>query len=90
MTAPARISQADKPRARWPRLMKLASAAEYCDLAPAAFEREIGAGRLPSGREIGGKEHWDRLALDKAIDALMGGGEPDLMADLRRRYGKAP
>jgi hypothetical protein len=90
VTAQARISQADMERARWPRLMKLASASAYCDLTPAAFEREIGAGRLPSGREIGGKEHWDRVALDKAIDALMGSSEPDWRQDLRKRYGKAP
>jgi hypothetical protein len=74
---------------RWPRLMKLANAAAYCDLTPAAFEREVSAGRLPAGREIGGKEHWDKAALDRAIDALMGSGEADWRQDLRKRYGQA-
>ncbi len=69
--------------------MKLANAAAYCDLTPAAFEREIGAGRLPAGREIGGKEHWDKDALDRAIDALMGSAEADWRQDLRKRYGQA-
>jgi hypothetical protein len=73
---------------RWPRLMKLATAAAYVDMTPAAFEREIVAGRLPGGFMIGGKEHWDQAALDKAIDALSGGGDP-LMESLRKRYGKA-
>jgi hypothetical protein len=69
--------------------MKLASAAAYCDLSPAAFQREVAAGRLPVGRAIGGKEHWDKNALDRAIDALMGSGEPDWRQNLRKRYGEA-
>lgn len=74
---------------RWPRLMKLANAAAYCDLTPAAFEREVFAGKLPVGRLIGGKEHWDKVALDRAIDALMGNGEADWRKELRKRYGEA-
>lgn len=74
---------------RWPRLMKLANAAAYCDMTPAAFMREVGSGRLPVGRVIGKKEHWDKAALDTAIDALMGGGDSDWRQDLRRRYGEA-
>lgn len=75
--------------ARWPRLMKLANAAAYCDLTPAAFEREVFAGRLPAGREVGGRQHWDKVALDRAIDALMGSGEPDWRRNLRKRYENA-
>lgn len=75
---------------RWPRLMKLANAAAYCDLTPAMFEREVGAGKLPCGRMIGGKEHWDKDALDKAIDIIMGNaGEGDAWQHLRKRYGEA-
>jgi hypothetical protein len=70
--------------------MKLANAAAYCDLTPAAFEREVFAGRLPVGTAIGGKEHWDRKALDHAIDALMGNAsEPEWERKLRERYGEA-
>lgn len=79
MTAPA----------RWPRLMKLATAAAYCDLSPAAFMREVETGRLPASQMIGAREHWDKVAIDRAIDALMGGGEPDWRQSLRKRYGKA-
>lgn len=74
---------------RWPRLMKLANAAAYCDLTPAAFEREVFAGKLPAGRMIGGRDHWDRIALDRAIDRLMGNGEPDWRKQLRDRYEAA-
>ncbi len=73
----------------WPRLMKLANAAAYVDMTAPAFLREVESGRLPAGRLVGGKEHWDKLALDRAVDAIMGGGEPDWRKDLRRRYGKA-
>jgi hypothetical protein len=73
----------------WPRLMQLARAASYCDMTPSAFMREVGAGRLPTGRQVGGKEHWDRAALDHAIDAMFGNGEPDWRQDLRKRYDDA-
>lgn len=82
MTAPA--------RPYWPRLMKLASAADYCDLAPAAFEREVFAGKFPPGLMVGGKLHWDIRALDKAIDALTGGeDEPEWRRNLKERFGEA-
>lgn len=76
--------------ARWPRLLKLKSAAEYCDMTTAAFEKEVLSGRLPNGRVIGGREHWDKVALDRAIDALMGIGEmPDYRKALRDRRDAA-
>ena len=74
---------------RWPRLMKRRVAAQYCDMTEPAFEREVASARLPSGRMIGGREHWDKIALDRAIDALMGSGEPDWRSDLRKRYEAA-
>ena len=70
-------------------MMKRKVAAEYLDLSEAAFEREVASARLPTGRMIGGREHWDKIALDRAIDALMGGGEPDWRSDLRKRYEAA-
>ena len=56
----------------WPRMLKRTRAAEYCDLSVAAFEREIIAGRLPAGVMLGGREHWCKNALDKALDELTG------------------
>lgn len=74
---------------RWPAMMKRATAAAYCDISIASFEREIVAGRLPSGVVFGGREHWHREALDRALAAIAGESVGDIDAELRRRYGKA-
>lgn len=55
-----------------PRMMKRKTAAAYCDLSEAAFEREVAAGRFPAPVRLGNQDHWDRLAIDKAIDVLSG------------------
>lgn len=72
---------------RWPRLMKRKTAAEYCDLSEPAFEREVLAGRLPCALKLGERDHWDRLALDRAISAIAGvDDEPDYRRQLKERY----
>ena len=72
---------------RWPRMMKRATAAAYCDLSVASFEREIAAGRLPPPTTLGGREHWCRAALDKALDIITGGvPQADYREELKRRY----
>lgn len=74
----------------WPRMMKRATAAQYCDLSLAAFEREIIAGRLPAPVMLGQREHWCRNALDKALDILTGAAEePEYLRRFKARYGKA-
>lgn len=73
---------------RWPALMRRKTAAEYCDMSEAAFEREIAAGRLPIGKMIGGKEHWSRQSLDASIARLMGDTSmPDYEKDFWEKYG---
>lgn len=75
---------------RWPAMLKRKTAAEYVDMSEAAFEREIIAGRLPAGVIFGGREHWSREAIDRALAALTGtGSEPDYIRELKERYGKA-
>lgn len=54
----------------WPRMMKRKTAARYCDLAETAFVREVMSGKLPGSVMFGGHEHWDRNAIDKALDAI--------------------
>lgn len=54
----------------WPRMMKRQTAAAYCDLSVGAFEREITAGRLPAPVTLGGREHWCKKALDRALAGL--------------------
>lgn len=56
-----------------PLLMKKATAAAYVDMSVAAFEREVIAGRFPQPVLVGGRDHWDRRAIEKALDALTGG-----------------
>lgn len=77
--------------ARWPAMMKRKTAAEYCDMSEAAFEREIIAGRLPASLMFGGREHWRKDALDAAFERLSGGEEelPDYRRKAMEKYGKA-
>lgn len=71
----------------WPRMMRKATAARYCDLSEAAFEREINAGRLPCPVKLGNREHWCRNALDKALDRITGAEPlPDYLRDFEARY----
>lgn len=56
----------------WPAMMRKQTAISYCDLSEAAFEREIAAGRLPDGILFGGKPHWYKAALDKALAVIAG------------------
>lgn len=53
----------------WPRMMKAKTAASYCDLSEAAFEREICAGRLPAGVMLGGREHWCKNDVNALLEA---------------------
>lgn len=61
----------------WPRMLKRKTAAAYCDLSEAAFEREISLGTLPAPIMLGGREHWCRNALDRALDQLTGASNAD-------------
>ena len=56
----------------WPRMMKLKTAAQYCDLAPADFMREVAAARLPLPVKLGGEDHWDRETIDLDLSRLSG------------------
>jgi hypothetical protein len=69
----------------WPRMMKRKTAAQYCDLAECAFVREVMQGRLPGSVMFGGREHWDRRAIDKALDLLAGNQEAKYEEDFWNR-----
>ncbi len=62
---------------RWPHMMKRATAAQYCDLSDAAFIGEVAKGRLPTGVNLGGRDHWFRPALDKALAVIAGEAASD-------------
>lgn len=73
---------------QWPALMKRQTAAAYLDMSPATFEKEILLGHFPHGFMIGGREHWRRDALDKALDQLTGEPDkPEWERELEKRYG---
>lgn len=63
-----------------PQMMKRKTAAQYCDMSEAAFEREVIAGRLPQPVILGGRDHWHRPSIDKALSHLAG----DWSADWRK------
>lgn len=73
----------------WPAMMQRKLAAAYCDMSVPSFEREIVSGRLPSGVMFGGREHWHKEALDRALAAIAGEAVCDAEKELLRRYGKA-
>lgn len=56
----------------WPRMMRRQTAAQYCDLTAAAFEREVACGRLPMPIMLGNCEHWDRVAIDEELNRIGG------------------
>lgn len=61
----------------WPALMLRATAARYCDMTVAEFEREVVAQRLPMPVKLGGAERWHRRTLDEALERLAGAAVPD-------------
>lgn len=54
----------------WPAMMLRKTAAAYCDLSEAAFEREVKAGRLSVPVMFGGKPHWHRESIDKFLAVI--------------------
>lgn len=54
----------------WPKMMKRGTAAMYCDLSQAEFEREVHSGRLPMPVKLGNSEHWSRTDIDEHLSRL--------------------
>lgn len=61
----------------WPAMLSKRTALAYLDLSETAFEKEIAAGRLPDGVMFGGKPHWYKAALDKALAVIAGESHTD-------------
>ena len=64
----------------WPRMMKLATAAAYCDMSIASFEREVAQATLPMPVLLGGLRHWSRTAIDEHLERLAGDAPADWRA----------
>ena len=50
--------------------MKRATAAAYCDMSVASFDKEVTMGRMPSPILLGGLHHWTRNAIDQQLEQL--------------------
>lgn len=61
----------------WPHLMRRRTAALYCDMTEAEFEREVVSARFPMPVRIGDEDRWSRPQLDAALDRLTGDKIPD-------------
>lgn len=62
-----------------------AEAAEYCGMTVPQFDAQVSAKILPSKLSlVGRKPVWDRVALDRALDA-MSGVSAELTTEQRKR-----
>lgn len=61
----------------WPRMMRKVTAAAYCDMSVAEFERGVQKGRLPLPVKVVDQELWSRISLDQRLERLAGDGVPD-------------
>lgn len=62
-----------------------AEAADYCGTTVANFDQQVAAKRLPAALSlVGRKKVWDRVALDRALDA-MSGVSAELTTEQRKR-----
>lgn len=71
----------------WPAMLSKKTALAYLDLTEAAFEKEIAAGRLPDGVLFGGRAHWYKAALDKALAVIAGEVVDDPEREFWEKYG---
>jgi hypothetical protein len=55
-----------------PRILELDLAAAYVGLSAAAFLNAVRDGRYPAALPDGKRRHWDRKALDAAVDRRSG------------------
>jgi hypothetical protein len=69
----------DRPKARWPRLMSEADAAEYVGVSLRQFQYERERGLWPKPKNRGARINtYDRKELDEAVDRLGGAAnDPD-------------
>jgi len=71
-------------RTIWPRLMKLETAASYCDMSATYFKKQMEAGFFPPPVfEDGRTKRFDRNAIDRALDTLSNPQQTISMGDRR-------
>lgn len=62
-----------------PRLLSREMAARYVGLSPNTFDKEVRAGTFPRSVALRAstRKLWDRVALDRALDSSLTGGQED-------------
>lgn len=82
---------ANWPSAALPRRMDATSAAFYCGLSATTFRARVATGSLPQAHKVGARVLWDRVELDRALDAESGSTDELAIgrdrAELDKRYG---
>ena len=61
----------------WPRMMRRSTAALYCDMPVAEFERGVALGTLPPPVRVVDEDRWSRVQLDESLERLTGDAIPD-------------
>ena len=70
---------------KWPALMLKKTALAYLDMGERAFEAEIASGRFPHPVLVGGRQHWRKDAIDRAISILGGEHMPDHIREFEEK-----
>lgn len=69
---------------RWPRLMKLSTAAMYCDMSEPYFKGLVENGTMPKPLiEDGRTKRFDRQAIDRVLDSMTAPQQPAPMGGQR-------
>jgi predicted DNA-binding transcriptional regulator AlpA len=53
-----------------PRGLNREAAAQYVGVSPGKFDEMVADDRMPKPLRLDGRKLWDRLAIDRAFDAL--------------------
>lgn len=79
MTKSAAARSAVLPLSLPPRGLSREQAAAYCGVSAATFDTLISQGKMPKPKRFLSRKIWDRHEIDRAFDALDGGGidEPE-------------
>lgn len=72
LTSPCNDNNAPRGVPYWPRGMSRLRAAFYVGVTPQSFDRMVTGGSMPKPTFFGGRNLWDRFAIDKALDDLFG------------------
>lgn len=65
-----------------PRGLSRPQAAAYVGVGPSLFDRLVAEGTMPQPFHLRGRRVWDRLRLDRAIEALQPETADDPFADV--------